>query len=176
MDRTIKTYEPARIDALPAEARVDDLVPILERIRVVIADDHPLYREAIALAIARDPRLELVGEAGDGEEAYALTLDVAPDVLLLDQRMPGLDGVTVCERLRRHDPPLPTAVLMLSAFDDADVVWRAVSQGAAGFIGKDASASEIREAIRRVAEGRLAFTRKTTDGVNQGFDQLLKRS
>jgi two-component system, NarL family, nitrate/nitrite response regulator NarL len=172
----IKTYEPARIDALPARARVDDLVPVLERIRVVIADDHPLYREAIALAVARDPRLELVGEAADGEEAYALTLDLAPDVLVLDQRMPGLDGVGVCEKLRSHDPPVPTSVLMLSAFDDPDVVWRAVSQGAAGYIGKDASATELREAIKSVAEGRLAFTRKTTAGVNEGFDRLLKRS
>jgi two-component system nitrate/nitrite response regulator NarL len=172
----IKTFDPARVDALPARARVDDLVPILERIRVVIADDHPLYREAIALAVARDPRLELVGEAADGEEAYALTLDLAPDVLVLDQRMPGLDGAAVCEKLRSHDPPLPTSVLMLSAFDDPDVVWRAVSQGAAGYLGKDASGSEIREAIKSVAGGRLAFTRKTTAGVNQGFDRLLKRS
>jgi two-component system nitrate/nitrite response regulator NarL len=172
----IKTYEPARVDALPARARVDDLVPVLERIRVVIADDHPLYREAIAMAVARDPGLELVGEAADGDEAYALTLDLAPDVLLLDQRMPGLDGAGVCERLGRHDPPLPTAVLMLSAFDDPDVVWRAVSHGAAGYLGKDASGSEIRAAIRRVADGRLAFTRKTTAGVNQGFDRLLRRS
>lgn len=172
----IKTYEPAKIDALPARARVDDLVPILERVRVLIADDHPLYREAIALAIARDPRLELVGEAADGEEAYALTLDLAPDVLVLDQRMPGLDGAAVCERLLRHDPPIPTSVLMLSAFDDPDVVWRAVSQGAAGYVGKDASGSEIREAIKSVADGRLAFTRKTSAGVNQGFDRMLKRS
>jgi two-component system, NarL family, nitrate/nitrite response regulator NarL len=176
MDPTIKTYEPARIDALPARARVDDLVPILERIRVLIADDHPLYREAIALAIARDPRLELVGEAADGEEAYALTLDLAPDVLVLDQRMPGLDGAAVCERLRRHDPPVRTSVLMLSAFDDPDVVWRAVSHGAAGYLGKDASAGELREAIKSVADGHLAFTRKTTAAVNQGFDRLLKRS
>jgi two-component system nitrate/nitrite response regulator NarL len=172
----IKTYDPARIDALPAHARVDDLAPVLERIRVVIADDHPLYREAIALAVARDPRLELVGEAADGEEAYALTLDLAPDVLVLDQRMPGLDGATVCERLRSHDPPLPTSVLMLSAFDDPDVVWRAVSHGAAGYLGKDASGSEIRAAIKSVADGRLAFTRKTTAGVNLGFDRLLKRA
>jgi|tagenome__1003787_1003787.scaffolds.fasta_scaffold19630250_1 two-component system nitrate/nitrite response regulator NarL len=176
MEPPIKTYEPARIDALPARARVEDLAPVLERIRVLIADDHPLYRDAIALAVTRDPRLELVGEAADGEEAYARTLDLAPDVLVLDQRMPGLDGAAVCERLRRHDPPLPTAVLMLSAFDDPDIVWRAVCHGAAGYLGKEASGSEIREAIRRVADGRLAFTRKTTAGVNEGFDRLLKRS
>jgi two-component system nitrate/nitrite response regulator NarL len=175
MSTTSHTSRPL-VEPLPELARVDDLAPVLERVRVLIAEDHPLYREAIARAIAGDPRLELVGQAADGEEAYALAAELEPDVLVLDQRMPLLDGIGVCERLQRHDPPPATAVLMLSAYDESDIVWRAVTHGAAGYLGKDASAEQIRDAIGRLADGRLAFTDRTGRAVNQGFDRLLGRT
>ncbi len=155
---------------LPEQATVGDLAPAYDRIRVLIAEDHPLFREAIARAIRDDPRLELVAQAADGEEAFTLARDLLPDVLVLDQRMPLLDGTAVLKRLQRHDPALTPAVLMLSAFDEYDVVWDAVTHGAAGYLGKDASAAEICAAVTQIAEGRLAFNAKTSHVVNRGFD------
>lgn len=158
---------------LPEQATVGDLAPAYDRIRVLIAEDHPLFREAIARAIRDDPRLELVAQAADGEEAFTLARDLLPDVLVLDQRMPLLGGTAVLKRLQRHDPALTPAVLMLSAFDEYDVVWDAVTHGAAGYLGKDASAVEICAAVSQIAEGRLAFNAKTSQAINRGFDRLL---
>lgn len=147
-----------------------------EALRVVIADDHPLYRQAIARAIARDPHLRLVGEARDGEEALELITALQPDVAVLDHRMPGLTGTDICAAMHDRDDPLPTAVLLLSAFEDDDLVWNAVGAGASGYIGKSASHADICEAILAVGTGGVAYTERTAAAVDAGFDQLFGRS
>ena len=120
-------------------------------ITVVVADDHPLYRDGLVRAISSVPELVLVGEAADGHEAEQLIEERRPDVVLLDVKMPGLGGVELCERIARR--ALPTRVLMISAYLDPSLVARALAAGAAGYLGKDASRDEICEAIVQVGRG-----------------------
>ena len=143
---------------------------------VVVADDHPLFRAAVCGAIARHPGLTLVGEAEDGIGALALIADLEPDVAVLDHRMPGLTGAAVCEIVQGQEPRPATALLMLSAFEDPELVWGAVSSGAAGYIGKSASQAAICEAIEQVGRGGIAFTETTGKGISEGFAQHFGRA
>lgn len=140
-------------------------------LRVVVADDHPLFRQAVCGAIARHPGLTPVGEAGDGHEALALIDRLEPDVAVLDHRMPGLTGAQVCGILQAREQPPVTAVLMLSAFEDTEIVWGAASAGAAGYIGKSASQAAICTAIEQVGRGGIAFTETTGRAIAEGFAQ-----
>jgi two-component system, NarL family, nitrate/nitrite response regulator NarL len=124
------------------------------RIGVVVADDHPLYRDGLVRAIASVAELELLGEAGDGAEAEELILELRPDVALVDVKMPVLGGVELCERLARRG--IATRVLMISAYLDPSLVARAVAAGAAGYLGKDASRDEICDALVQVGRGVVA--------------------
>jgi two-component system nitrate/nitrite response regulator NarL len=140
-----------------------------DRVTVLIADDHPLFRRGLAAAVRRDPALELVGEAVDGPEALELVKALDPDVAVLDYRMPGLTGVEVCVRLRGAR----TAVLLLSAFEDGDLVTAALGAGAAGYVGKSASQWKICDAIGRVARGGIAFELEPRRRVSIADDREL---
>jgi two-component system, NarL family, nitrate/nitrite response regulator NarL len=122
-----------------------------ETVRILIADDHPLVRQAIAVAIRRQPDLEIVGEASNGTEALESIRNLRPDVALIDLRMSPLGGLQVLAALAKEN--LPTRVLVLSAFSDGADVHEALLAGAAGYLTKDQPLGEIREGIRRVARG-----------------------
>src|SRR4051794_2561796 len=122
------------------------------RISVVVADDHPLYRDGLVRAIATAAELELLGEAADGAEAERLIAELRPDVALVDVKMPVLGGVELCERMARRSAA--TRIVMISAYLDPNLVARALRAGAAGYLGKDASREEICEALVEV--GRQA--------------------
>ncbi|MBA2348459.1 MAG: response regulator transcription factor [Solirubrobacterales bacterium] len=145
-------------------------------LRVVIADDHPLFRQAVRGAIERYPGLALVGEAEDGQQALELIDTLEPDVAVLDHRMPALTGAEVCEVLHGREYRPATALLMLSAFEDADLVWGAVSSGAAGYIGKGASPNDICKAIEEVGRGGIAFTPSASSSITEGFARHFGRS
>jgi two-component system, NarL family, nitrate/nitrite response regulator NarL len=132
-------------------------------IRVLVADDHPAMRGALARLVSEHEALELVGEAGDGERAMAMVDDLAPDVALLDVRMPGLDGLAVLSRLRAAGSPV--RVLLISGNDESEVAHEAIAQGAAGFLSKDAEEAEIGEAIIAVAEGRSVLSAALQSGL-----------
>src|SRR5690242_1887850 len=125
------------------------------RVRVVVADDHPLFRDGIARAVRGRPSLELVGEAADGRAALELSRTLAPDVLLLDTRLPELDGLQVLNALQRERSP--TRVLMFSAFTDGPLVHRAIAAGAAGYLPKSAERDAVCEAIEAVARGAVVL-------------------
>ena len=169
MTNTLTPPEPA--DAEPV------VLPGLDRaagthtavLRVVVADDHPLFRQAVCGAIDRHPGLALVGEADDGREALELIDALEPDVAVLDHRMPEMTGAQVCDALQAREHPPATALLMLSAFEDSELVWAAVSFGASGYIGKTAPQSAICDAIEQVGRGGIAFTETTARGVAGGF-------
>ena len=130
---------------------------------VVIADDHPLYREALAGAISRRPDLELVGEAVDGRTALELIRERIPDVAVLDMRMPDLRGLDVVAALTRDGSP--TRVLMLSAARESSVVYAAVAAGAAGYWSKDGERDAICDAIAAVARGEKVLDPSLQAGV-----------
>lgn len=125
-------------------------------IRVLVADDHPLYLDALERTIRSDATLELVASARDGNQALAAIERHEPDVAIVDIRMPGLEGVQVAARARagRH----PTRLLLISAFVDAEVAYRALSIGADGIVTKDVEPLELQAAIRRVARGESVLS------------------
>jgi DNA-binding NarL/FixJ family response regulator len=120
-------------------------------IRVLIADDHALVRTGFRMILERAPDMAVVGEAGDGEQAVALTLDVVPDVVLMDVRMPDVDGVEAARRICAGAPGV--RVLILTTFDLDEYVYAALRAGASGFLLKDALAPDLLAAIRVVARG-----------------------
>lgn len=126
-------------------------------VRVVIADDHPLYRDALARAVGWHPQLELVGEGTDGPSALALIERLQPDVAVLDLHMPRLSGLQICARLDMADAPPPTAVLIVSAFLGTELFAEAARCGAAGYVGKHATREQLADAIVTVGTGGRAF-------------------
>jgi two-component system, NarL family, nitrate/nitrite response regulator NarL len=137
------------------------------RVSVVVADDHPLFREGIERAVRGRPELQLVGAAADGREALARIRELRPAVAVLDLRLPELDGLQVLNALTRDG--VPTRVVFLSAFGDPEVVYRAVQAGAAGYFRKEADRDAILNGIAAVAHGRTAIEPELHGGV---FDQI----
>ncbi len=120
-------------------------------IRIVLADDHTLVREGIGALLALVPDMSLVGEAKDGTEAVRVVVDARPDILLLDMRMPGGDGVWVVRELRRRELLPPT--LILTTFDDEATALDVLRAGARGFLLKDVTLDRLVDAVRTLAAG-----------------------
>ena len=126
-----------------------------DRITIVIADDHPVYRRGLARAIADRPEFELLGEASDGRSALTLIEETVPDVAVLDISMPELDGVQVLKALRRDERP--TAVLLLSGSTHAEGTYGVIAAGASGYLLKTAENDTICDAIATCSRGGTVF-------------------
>jgi DNA-binding NarL/FixJ family response regulator len=122
-------------------------------IRVLLADDHRIVRDGLTLLIEREPDLDLVGTAEDGPGMVRAVRQQAPDVLVTDISMPGLNGIDAVRRLRADMPQV--AVLCLSVHDEDRLVLAMIDAGASGYVLKDASFEELAQAIRQVAAGRI---------------------
>jgi len=122
-------------------------------IRVVVADDQHVVRDGFRTILDADPEIVVVGEAADGLDAVAVTKREQPDVVLMDIRMPVLDGIEATRRLAGPDVAEPTRVLVLTTFDLDDYVYDALRAGASGFLLKDATRDELIQAVRVVAAG-----------------------
>ena len=134
-----------------------------ERVRVLVADDHPLFREALADTIDQRPELELVAKVASGREALAAIQGTRPEVAVLDMKMPELDGMDVVDAVTRDE--LPTRVLLLSAFLDSSLAYRALGAGAAGYLSKDSTGERICQAILAVAHGETVLDPEIQAGV-----------
>ncbi|MET0998079.1 MAG: response regulator transcription factor [Marmoricola sp.] len=135
--------------------------------RIVIADDQGMVRAGFRSLLSTEPDLEVVGEAGNGEEALEVVEQLAPDVTLMDIRMPVLDGITATRRL--VESGAPTRVLVLTTFDLDEYVFEALRAGASGFLLKDAPAEELAHAIRVVAAGESLLAPGVTRRVIDAF-------
>ena len=131
-----------------------------ERLRVVIADDHTVVRQGIRGVLEEVEGLEVVGEAGDGDEALRLVTELDPDVVVLDVNMPGRTGLEVASELR--EAANPCRILILSMHDDPEYVLQAVRSGADGYVLKDVAPADLRDAVKAVHEGREYFTARVT--------------
>ncbi|MEI5103063.1 response regulator transcription factor [Streptomyces sp. PmtG] len=120
-------------------------------VRVLLADDQPLVRTALSMVMAEAGDLEVVGEAGDGAQAVRLAGELAPDVVVMDIRMPGTDGIEATARITASGSA--TRVVVLTTFDDDDYVYGALRAGASGFLVKDMALDDILGAVRVVAAG-----------------------
>jgi DNA-binding NarL/FixJ family response regulator len=127
----------------------------MDRIRILIADDHPRFREGMRLMLLREPDIELVGEASTGEEAIDKAAGLQPDVILMDLRMPGVNGVEATRRIIETSPHI--RVLVLTMYEDDDTVFAALRAGARGYLLKGADKAEVLRAIRAVASGEAIF-------------------
>lgn len=123
----------------------------MKPIRILLVDDQKLMREGLRVLLEMEPDLEVVGEAGDGEAALAAYAEHQPDVVLMDIRMPGMDGVEATRRLRERWPE--ARVIILTTFDDDEYVFEGLRAGALGYLLKDVSGHELAEAVRTVAAG-----------------------
>lgn len=124
-------------------------------LRVLIADDHPLFRDGLARRIQEHPDLELAAEAGDGHQALVLIDELVPDVAVLDLKMPRLDGIQVCARASKETPH--TKAMVLSAHVKSDLVFKAVAAGARAFLSKHASREQLLRAILAVGTGEVVI-------------------
>lgn len=136
---------------------------VRNRIGVVVADDHPVARDGIARSIKERPDLRLLGEAENGREAVALVDEVAPDVALLDIRMPGLDGLEALGALAERGSD--SKVVLLSAHIDGDLVHAALSAGASGYLSKEAHRQEICDAIVAASRGEIVVDPRIQAGL-----------
>lgn len=134
-----------------------------ELVRVVVGDDHPLFREGVVRALTASGQITVVAEAENGTGALELIREHRPDVALVDYRMPELDGTQVAAAVRRDERP--TRVLLLSAHDDAAIVYRALEEGAAGFLSKESTRTELVGAVLDCARGRDVVAASLTAGL-----------
>ncbi|MFI2242438.1 response regulator [Streptomyces chrestomyceticus] len=139
-------------------------------IRVLVVDDEALVRTGLRMILQPADDIEVVGEAGDGREAITAVAAHRPDVVLMDVRMPGMDGLTALRELRRS--PGGPRVIMLTTFDLDDYVHTALRNGASGFLLKDTSPRDLTNAVRTVAEGSAMLTPKVTQRLIDTFAGL----
>src|ERR1700728_4346614 len=145
-----------------------------DKVRVVVGDDHPLFREGVVRALSSSGAVNVVGEANDGASALELIKSHLPDVALLDYRMPGMDGGQVAAAVRTQG--LPTRVLLISAHDESAIVYQALQQGAAGFLLKDSTRTEIVKAVLDCAQGRDVVAPALVGGIAADIRQRAEPS
>lgn len=154
-------------------------------LRVVVADDHPVFRQGLRALLGSVPDVEVVAEAATGEQAVEVAVSISPDVVLLDLHLPGIHGIEACRRIREEAPQV--RVLVLTMFDDDSSVFAAVRAGAMGYLLKGADQEEILRAVRAVASGEAIFgpaiaqrmmeyfSARSLDAPRQAFPQLTDR-
>ena len=145
-------------------------------IRVLLADDQVLLRSSLAMLIDREPDMEVIGEASDGAEAIALARRRRPDVILMDIRMPGIDGLQATEAILNAAESQSVRVVMLTTFELDDYVLRALRAGASGFLLKGVEPAELLDAIRLVAAGDALLAPSVTRTLLERFAVLHEPS
>jgi DNA-binding NarL/FixJ family response regulator len=143
------------------------------KIRILVADDHPVLREGLVAVLGTQPDFDVVGEAADGSEVVRLAEKLRPDVILLDLEMPGVDGVAALERLR--DGGSEARAIVFTAYDTDERILRSLRAGARGYLLKGASRAEISNAIRTVHSGgsplEPAVTSRLLEHIEQGDER-----
>jgi len=143
-------------------------------IRVLLVDDQTLIRQGIAMLLELEPDLEVVGAVGDGRAAIEAVERLRPDVVLMDVRMPEMDGVTATRELHRRFPDI--GVIILTTFDDDEYIFEGLKAGARGYLLKDISSEEMAEAVRTVARGEALIQPSIARKVVAEFSRLAAGS
>jgi two-component system NarL family response regulator len=143
-----------------------------DAIRVVICDDHSLFRRGLAMVLENEPGIVVVGEAEDGEAAVSAAEELAPDVVLMDVRMPKRSGIEATRAIAERVPT--TKILMLTVSDEEEDLYEAVKAGAAGYLLKEISIEEVADAIRSVVSGQSLITPSMASKLLAEFSNLSK--
>ena len=133
-------------------------MPVQTRIRLLIVDDHAIVRQGLTSMLSEEPDFEIVGEAADGAAAMKAVDNLKPNIVLLDLRMPGIDGIDVCREISANHPDV--RVIILTAFLDSDTINRCIQAGAKGYVIKDVERTDLKRSIRDVANGEAVLDRK----------------
>ena len=128
----------------------------METLRILVAEDHPLFRKGMISLLSSVPEFEVVGEAATGEEAVARAAQLQPDVILMDLQMPEVNGIEATRRILQHDPGV--RILVVTLFEDEESVFMALRAGARGYVLKDADEEEVVLSIRAVGRGEAIFS------------------
>ena len=142
---------------------MDAVADSKKKVRVVVADDHPLYREGVVRALTASGRVDVVAQSEDGRGALDQIREHTPDVALIDYKLPDLDGVSVVHAVTRDG--LATRVLLLSAFTDSGLIYEALQTGASGYLPKEAKRDEIVDAVLACARGETVLPPTLTAGL-----------
>src|SRR5262245_20600957 len=142
----------------------------MEAIRILIADDHTLFRDGLRALLASISDIEVVGEAASGKDALTRTIELQPDVILMDIQMPDLNGIEAARQILRTSPHV--GIVMLTMFQDDDSVFAAMKAGARGYILKSADQAVLLRAVRAVANGESLFSPEIAARLIQFFTNL----
>ena len=134
-------------------------------IRVVVADDHPIVRQGVVALLQDEPDIEVIADVADGRAALSAVLAEEPDVVLMDLRMPTMDGVEATRAVRERRPDV--AVLVVTTYDTDEAIVRAVEAGAAGYMLKDSPTEDLVDAVRRAAAGETVLAPPITKRLNE---------
>ncbi len=145
-----------------------------DSIRVLIADDQALFRRGLHVVLGTEEGIEVVAEAENGEEAVERARELAPDVVLMDVRMPKLDGIEAARQIRAEVPT--TKILMLTVSDEEDDLYEAIKAGANGYLLKEISVEEVAESIRAVVQGQSLLSPSMASKLLNEFNALVKRA
>jgi DNA-binding NarL/FixJ family response regulator len=145
----------------------------VEPIRVLVVDDHALFRRGLEMVLAQESDIEVVGEAGDGAEAVEKAADLLPDVVLMDVRMPRRSGIEACTAIKDVAPS--TRIIMLTISDEEGDLYEAIKAGATGYLLKEISIDEVATAIRAVAGGQSLISPAMASKLLTEFATLIKR-
>jgi DNA-binding NarL/FixJ family response regulator len=145
-----------------------------ESIRVVIVDDHALFRRGLDLVLSEEPDIKVVGEAADGIEAVHRAEEMTPDVVVMDVRMPRSTGIEAARRIRERLPD--TKVIMLTVSDNEEDLYAAVKAGASGYLLKEISIEELADAVRAVARGHSLISPSMASKLLSEFNALVQQS
>ena len=145
-----------------------------DRIRVLIVDDHALFRRGLMLVLESEEGIDVVGEADDGEDAIAKAEQLAPDVVLMDVRMPRISGIEATRRLAEALPT--TKIIMLTVSDEEEDLYEAIKAGATGYLLKEISIEEVADAVRAVTQGQTLISPSMASKLIAEFTNLAKRA
>ncbi len=164
-------------------AKTEKVSGLKQKIKILIADDHPVVRRGLQSCLTRQDRVRIVGEAADGDEALEKALALTPDVVLMDISMPRRDGLAVTEALRKQAPQIK--VLVLSVHSNKEFIFRIIQAGAHGYVSKEATPEQLLTAIEAVFAGETFFSPEiaqaaltqlvTSGGKKEPFGQLTNR-
>ena len=145
-----------------------------DAVRVLVVDDHALFRRGLTLVLEAEDGIEVVGEGEDGEEGIQKAEELAPDVVLMDVRMPKIGGIEATRRIAEAQPA--TKIVMLTVSDEEEDLYEAIKAGATGYLLKEISIEEVADAVRAVVQGQTLISPSMASKLIQEFTNLAKRS